>query len=47
MKPHVHVGVLEFVIFLLMLLVAEFLLRQITTTYPDSAIGKAVAYIHG
>lgn len=47
MPPHVHVGVTEFVIFALMYLILGFLLRQIQTRYPDTAFGKAVAYIHG
>lgn len=47
MSPHVHIGLLEFGIFLAMYLVAGFLLRVLQLRYPDSPFGKALGFIHG
>lgn len=47
MQPHVHVGALEFVIFVLMFLLAGFLLRVLQTRYPDTPAGKALGFIYG
>lgn len=47
MSPHVHAGVLEFVVFVAMLVLALFLFRAIETRYPDSPFGKGLVYLHG
>lgn len=47
MPAHIHLGVVDFVIFALFYLILGFLLRQAQTRWPDSPFGKALAYIHG
>lgn len=47
MQPHVHVGVLEFGIFFLMLLIAGFLIRIVETRWPDSPVGRALGFVYG
>lgn len=47
MTPHVHVGVLEFGVFLAMLLLAGFILRVLQLRYPDSPVGKALGFLYG
>lgn len=42
---HVHVGALEFFVFIGNLLLAQFLLRALAAKYPDSTFGKALATI--
>jgi len=41
-----HVGLLGFMTMLAYLLLAGFLLRTIESKYPDSAAGKALAFIY-
>jgi len=43
---HVHAGVLDAIIFAAYLLVIGFILRWVETRYPDSAVGKALAFIY-
>lgn len=44
---HVHIGAVEFLAFAAQYLILAFFLRWVTVTYPDSPIGKAVAYLTG
>jgi hypothetical protein len=43
---HVHAGVLDATIFAAYLLIVGFILRWIETRYPDSFLGKALAFIY-
>lgn len=47
MPSHIHIGVADAVVFLLLYLIVAFALRQVTTTWPDTPFGKAIAYLHG
>lgn len=40
--PHVHVGAIEFLIFLLMLVPAEFALHWLAVRFHDRPIGQAL-----
>lgn len=46
MTVHVHASALEFLIVVAYMVIAGFFFRVIETRYPDSAIGKALAFIH-
>lgn len=44
---HVHVGAIHALIFLAYYLIVATILRLIMVKYPESAVGKALAFIHG
>lgn len=44
---HVHVGALEFFIFLANLIIAQFFLRQLAAKFSDTTWGKALGSIVG
>lgn len=43
---HVHASALEFLIWVAYAMIFGFFARVIETKYPDSAMGKALAFIH-
>ena len=43
---HVHIGAVNALIFLAYLLIVGFLLRAAETRWPDSPLGKALAFIY-
>lgn len=42
---HVHASILDFLIFVAYLIIAEFLLRYAAFKWPDSAIGSALGVL--
>lgn len=44
--PHLHVSAIDFVIFFAMLVVGLFIMRMVSVRFPDSSIGKALAFIN-
>lgn len=47
MPAHIHVGVVDFAVFVLFYLILAFFIRYVQTQYTDTAVGKALAYLHG
>jgi hypothetical protein len=43
---HVHISAMTVLLFALQLIIVGFIFRTIETTFPDSTLGKALAYIH-
>lgn len=46
MNAHLHVGFIDCVQFLLMLLIVGFIVRTAEAKFSDTALGKALAYIY-
>ena len=44
--PHLHIGFVEFLIFLLYFIVAGFLLRVVEIAMHNNALGQALSFIH-
>lgn len=47
MPNHVHVGAINALVFLAYYLIIATILRMIMIKWPDSSVGKALAFIHG
>ncbi len=43
---HVHASALDFLINTAYLLIALFIIRLVSVRYPDSTVGRALAFIH-
>ena len=43
---HIHVSALDFTVFLAELLIALFLIRMVEARWPDSTVGRALAFVH-
>jgi hypothetical protein len=44
--PHLHIGAVEFIVFLLYLLLAGAILRIVEVTQSGNRFGKALAFIY-
>lgn len=44
---HLHIGFIEFLVFLAYYLIAAFLLRMASIRWADKPAGKALAVLHG
>jgi hypothetical protein len=45
-SPHLHIGAVEFIVFLLYLLVAGALLRIVEIKCANTSFGKALSFIY-
>ena len=45
-QPHMHIGFMEFITFVLYLLVAGFLIRMIEITMHSNIIGSSLSFIY-
>lgn len=46
MNAHVHLGFAEMIQFMIMLIIAGFFFRTIEMKFPDSVMGKALAFLY-
>lgn len=44
--PHLHIGFIEFLTFLLYLLIAGFLIRMLEISAAHSKVGQALSFIY-